>query len=173
MKILIGTTSDQKIEIIKRVLNKNKITCDIFPYKVESGIVDQPIDEKTTIQGSINRALNAIRLNGNNEYDFAVGLEGGLCMINNLYYLVCIVSIADKNNKIFTGVSKKTPLPKNVSLRVENGDQFGEVIRAFEKEIGSGNADITELVVELISRTKSFSEAFEFALLEYRNEKYF
>lgn len=173
MKILIGTTSDQKIEIIKKVLDKSGVTYDAVPYKVESGIVDQPIDEGTTIQGSINRATNAVQLNGNDEYDLAVGLEGGLCMINDLYHLVCVVSIVNKDKRVFTGVSRKTPLPRVVSERINRNEQFGDVIRGFEKEIDAKNEDIIELTTELVNRTKSFSEAFGIALFKFRNEKYF
>ena len=88
MKILIGTTSEQKIEIVKNVLKSKNINAEIIPVEVDSDIVDQPLDEETTIQGSINRALNAIKENKNTNYDFSFGLEGGLVLINNNFNFI-------------------------------------------------------------------------------------
>ncbi len=160
MKILIGTTSEQKIGIVKNVLKSKNINAEIIPVEVNSDIVDQPLDEETTMQGSINRALNATKQNKDTDYDFSIGLEGGLVLINDNFNLVCAVSIVDKNQNIFTGISQKTPLPQKVSERVKNGEQFGIVIRELEKETS-----------ELINRTKSFSEALENALIKYENKK--
>lgn len=174
MKILIGTTSEQKRKIIENILERSDSVFEIIPCEVDSGIVEQPLDEQTTTQGSINRASNAIELNKNNsEYDLSIGLEAGLCIVNNLYHLVCIASIIDRMGSVYTGVSKKNPLPKTVSDRVKSGEQFGEVIREFEKEIVPQNSNISELISELINRTKGFSEALEISLLKLRNKEYF
>lgn len=171
MKILVGTTSEQKIEIVKNILKSKNIDAEIIPVEVNSDIVEQPLDEETTIQGSINRALNAIEQNKEANYDFSIGLEGGLVSINDNFNLVCAVSIINKNRNIFTGISRKIPLPQKVSERVQNGEQFGIVIREFEREVSGQDNATQDLVKELINRTKSFSEASEKALMKYENKK--
>lgn len=172
MKITIGTTSEQKIDIIKRYLNEKGEQYEITPNEVDSGITEQPIDEETVIIGSINRARNAMQKN--KSYSFSLGLEGGLSKANDLFHLVCVASIIDTDGNIFTGISKKMPLPKEVSEKVKRGDQFGIAIREFEREVDTKeNSNMKKLVSELINRTESFREAFEIALLKYKNKKYF
>lgn len=173
MNILIGTTSEQKINIVKDVLSTKQIEGELIPTEVESNIIGQPLDEATTIQGSINRALNAIQKNVGMTYDFSLGLEGGLVLINDNFNLVCAVSIIDKTGNVYTGVSKKTPLPKEVSGGIKNGGEFGTLIREFEKNMTGENDDMKNLVAELINRTRSFSEALESALMQYQHKKYF
>lgn len=171
MKILLGTTSEQKLGIIKNILEKETKNLSIVPVEVSSGITDQPLDELTTIQGSINRAKNATK--EEKIYDISVGMEAGLTLVNNIYHLVCIVSIIDRDQNIYTGISEKTPLPKEVSDRIKNNEEFGIVIRDFEKKYQNLNTKISELISELISRNKSFSEALQKSFIQYGNKDLF
>ena len=95
---IVGSTSEQKIKIIKDSI----FGSEIIPVSLESGITDQPLDEETTIRGSINRAQNAIVAYNdvNDVFDFSIGLEGGLSFINGLYNLVCVVSIVDDKGRV-------------------------------------------------------------------------
>ena len=174
MKILIGTTSEQKINIIKDRLSRMGLTnVEIKPFNVKSGIADQPLDEKTTIQGSVNRAMETVDSDDEDDFDFGLGLEAGLEEINGLYHIVCVASIVDKDKNIYTGVSRKLPLPREVSLRVRKGEAFGVAVREFDAVMNGRSKEIESLVKELINRTKGFSEAFDAALLEYENKEFF
>ncbi|MDD4761828.1 MAG: DUF84 family protein [Candidatus Pacebacteria bacterium] len=172
MKILIGTASLGKLSIIEKCLERSKVDFIILPFEVESRISDQPLNEKETIRGSINRALNAINKH-NNDFDLSLGLEAGLEQVNKIYHLVCVVSIIDKDKNEYTGISKKIPLPKKVSKEIENNGQFSEAIREFEKNEKTESSDIKNLVNELINRTESFSEAFNIAFMKYKNRSFF
>ena len=163
MKIILGSTTEKKIKIIKDCI----ADAEIIPVRVESGITDQPLDEETTIRGAINRAQNAI-IAHHDVFDVSVGLEGGLSFINGLYNLVCVVSVVDNKGRIYVGVSKKLPLPRFVSVEIENGKQFGDVIREYESSISDKQlAKITKLVQELISRQESFTEAVLSAYMQF------
>lgn len=163
-KILVGTTSQSKLNIVKSVLCSG---CEVIPVDVESGITDQPLDERTTIEGAINRAKNAAK--SSQEYEFSVGLEGGLEKINNLYYLVCVAALVDRKGNVYIGISNKLPLPKEASECIAAGEQFGEVIREFMKHIQNhslnNSTQLIEHIQELIDRKKSFSIALKTALL--------
>lgn len=79
MKVVLGSTSDSKIQILKDTLQPmSRQNLEISGVEVASGVADQPLDETTTIQGAINRAKNA--LSKTQGYDFAVGLEGAYMM---------------------------------------------------------------------------------------------
>ena len=170
MKILIGTTSEQKINIVKDVFNKNKGgVCAVIPMQVESGIVEQPLDKETTIKGSVNRAKNAIN-KGHQDYDIGLGLEGGLVLIDDLLHLICVASVVDKKLNIYTGISKDIPLQSIVSEKIKKGEQFCEAIREYEKFLKNDQNITSALVTELICRKESFTEAIEIALSKYKTE---
>ena len=103
--ILLGTTSEAKLNIIKNII---KDSYNIMPIKVDSGISDQPLDEKTTIQGAINRTKQAIHKTQDQNYEFSVGLEAGLSKINNTYYLVCVSAITDKKKQYLYWYQQQT-----------------------------------------------------------------
>lgn len=164
MKIYLGTTSETKLAIIKeglRALEPYKIV----PVEVDSGIPEQPLDEATTIKGAENRSRRAVE---GKQFDMGIGLEGGLVMEHGLYHLICVVSLFDQDGNIHLGISGKLPLPREVSERIVRGEQFGIAIREFQKNMNEKYPpDIYELVEELITRKKSFSEALAIALLKY------
>lgn len=165
MTILLGTTSEQKINILKNIFQD----ATVVPFAADSGITDQPLDVLTTEMGATNRARSAISLFDSENFDLAVGLEGGLSLVDGLFNLVCVAAVVDKKGEIFTGVSPLVPLPEVVSEDVKNGAQFGESIRKY-KANQAKNLDSEELQVldELINREKSFTEAF---LLAYKNKQ--
>lgn len=166
--IFLGTTSEIKFNIVKDIV---KDDYNIVSVNVDSGVSDQPLDEETTIQGAINRAKQAVRKTRN--YEFSIGLEGGLSKINDVYHLVCIAAIVDKNGDIHIGVSNKLPLPKEVSERVLQGGQFGEVIREFLKNTKETVPEFLDHILELIERKKSFTSAFHISFLSYKFKKDF
>lgn len=173
LKILLGTTSQSKLDIVKSVLSSGY---EIIPVDVESGITNQPLDENTTIEGAVNRAKNAAS-SSQQEYEFSVGLEGGLEKINDLYYLVCVVALIDRRGNTYIGISHKLPLPKEVSERIAKREQFGAAIREFMKNIQNNSLNNTtqliEHVQELIDRKKSFSIALNTALFAFKfSEKF-
>lgn len=174
-KILLGTTSQSKLDIVKSILHSDY---EIVPVDVESGITDQPLDQNTTVEGAVNRAKNAVGSSGSlQEYEFSIGLEGGLEKINNLYYLVCVVALVDPKGDIYMGISNKLPLPKEVSGRIEKGEQFGVAIREFMKNIQNNSSNnstqLIEHIQELIDRKKSFSMALNTALFTFNFKEEF
>ncbi len=159
MIILLGSISFQKENILHNVLKDIlKTEFEIIPLEVSSGIVSQPLDMHTTICGATNRARNAAEKYAGGNYDFSFGLEGGLEFVNNIYNLVCVAVLVDRNSRLEVGCSRFLPLPKEVSDQILRGGNFGELIREYcNKE----NLKIAEKMTaeKLISRQESFKEA--------------
>ena len=160
MIVLLGTTSEQKINIIKKnLMEVLDSPFNLIPYKVNSEVSNQPLDLQTTKQGAENRMLNAIE-HHNGTYDYSIGLEGGLVKKdNNIFHLVCVAAIKSFHGRFSFGTSDLIPLPKTVSGLIEKGEQFGKVIRDYYKESNFDEAE-DEVISELISREVSFSQAF-------------
>lgn len=170
MKIILGSTSESKRKFVEEVLNNFKIDHNIVQIEVFSDITDQPLDEDTTVQGSINRAKNAMKKD--NSADLAIGLEGGLDEVAGKgYFLVCVASIYDKQD-VYVGVSSKLQLPLEVSIGVKQGLQFGDLIRKYAKDHDNDDT-IKAIINELTSRNKSFNEALTNAYLTYINKGHF
>jgi non-canonical (house-cleaning) NTP pyrophosphatase len=162
MKILLGTTSEQKINILKDYLNRHG-KYELFPIEVQSEVPEQPIGLETTILGATNRARNSIKEKGpliNN--DIAIGMEAGFVLKDDIYHLVCVVVIIDSENKIHTGVSSLMPVPKEVSDAISKGHRFGEAIRAFELNLSkTADQELINRTSDLIDRKALFREALD------------
>lgn len=156
MKILLGTQSDDKYSILVDFLNSKGIQFEIIKIKADSEIPEQPLNKDLTTSGSFNRAQNAIK-NYNGEFDYAIGMEGGLEKINNVYNLVCAVTVINKKeDKTQTTQSDFTSLPQVVSQMIDQGKEYGVVIREYAKQNGTNDT-----INELITRKNSFIQALE------------
>ena len=156
MHIALGTTSKDKKKIAEKVLDDLNIKATIETFSVDSGVSDQPLSEEETIRGAGNRAKEALKKES--RVEMGLGMEGGLSKIDNLWYLVCAVVLVDRLGKKYLGISEKLALPKEVSLKINRGAQFGQVIRQTEP---------TPLVRQLITREKSFTQAMKRACLAF------
>jgi len=165
MIVLLGTTSEQKIDIVKNVLREKHIDAEVKPLSVASDIPEQPFGEEVITKGSINRAQNAIRKI--DSCDFSVGLEGGICIIDNALYYICVASIVGTDGKVYTGVGEKVLIPKQLIERLQDGEYFATLIREFEETVKNEGEDLRSVVHELVYRTQGFSKALENALDEY------
>jgi inosine/xanthosine triphosphatase len=148
MQIALGTTSKDKEKIANKILADLQVKGELKTFSASSGVADQPVSKEETIKGASNRARAA--LTNLPQSDIGLGLEGGLCKVGNLWYLICATVIVDKLDKEYLGVSKKMALPKEVSKKIDNGAQFGQVIREFKG-----------VDTQLITREKSFSQALK------------
>jgi len=160
IKIALGSTNKDKADIAKKAFADLDIKVSIKGLKVNSGITNQPLDNKTTLKGAINRAREAGKISP--KADFALGLEGGLHEIEGLYRLFCFAVLIDKNNRQFVGESFPIPLPERVSNEVKNGAFFGEAIRLYAKD--------HEIDNNLITREKPFYEAIHNAYISNLRE---
>ncbi len=167
MNIYLGTTSEDKANILVEALKQIGISdFNINGCKVESGIVDQPLDEETTLHGARNRSRSALL---GNKDGIGLGLEGGLTMVpgDDRYYLICFASICDIKGNEYFGGSSKLVLPKEVSDNIKNGYEFGIVIREYMKSLNEEDPSFN-YVNELITRKRLFIEAITNSFLDYR-----
>ncbi len=156
LKTAIGSTSQDKYNILAECLDKKGYKFSIIKCDVDSGVSDQPTTEKETITGAKNRAKNAFKDVHKDNILFAIGLEGGLKKIDGIYNLICCASIFYGDHWIYN-LSSPLQLPPEVSKDIDNGYEFGKRIREYYK-ICSYQEKETYQVEELISRKVSFSE---------------
>lgn len=170
MKIALGSTSEDKKKILADTLFEFDVCPDIVGVEIDPMITAQPLDERTTIKGASNRAKGA--LSKIQDCDFSIGLEGGLSLVENNYFLVCAAVIIDKDGGKYVGVSSKLSLPKKVSEEIKQGEQFGQIIRDFEKD-NKNDSDILPVISNLIKRDVAFKEAIRNCYQIYKNKKHY
>ena len=162
MKIALGSTSTDKINILKKALDGQVAYTEIIPTQVDSGIAEQPLSQEETMQGAINRAKNALALQ--TQASIAVGLETGLEDVGGIYNLVCAAAFWD-GQQLITGQSGRLPLPLSVSDQIKQGGQFGQLIQAYQP---IATPDEQERIKQLISRESSFISAINKAMPQVR-----
>ncbi len=164
MKIVLGTTSDQKIGYFKEVLLKINIDLEIETVEVSSGISEQPCTSKETKLGSINRAKNA--LNKSTDADLAIGIEFGYDKNKDGKFIVfCWSTIVDKKGKQISACSHKMILPEFHQQKLKEGVYLSDFVNQYLDE----TKDEASLYFgQIIKDRKPFIQvSIESALLNY------
>lgn len=131
MKIALATTSKYKIHAVKGVIHELEFDCEIDSVNAESEISDQPHSKNETMQGSINRSKNALKLSETS--DIGLGVEFGYEPFEDgTFHMVCWAAIATRNGEIFTAHSSSLELPKLLTEALISNTDVGTV---FDKEI--------------------------------------
>jgi len=161
MKVIIGSKNQDKIDILKQVLEELHLSVEVSGVEVEPGITDQPLDKEITLIGAKNQAIGALKINP--DVDFAFGLEGGLNDYGEGYHLVTYACLIDKNGYECIGQGKDIPLPEVVSEKVKTGGWFGDIIREYAKD--------NPIDDNLITRVTPFTQAIHNAYAGYLKTK--
>lgn len=171
-----------KIRVVVASKNPIKIKCterafqQVFPQQdvhitavsVPSGVADQPMTDKETLAGAINRAKNAqqeIR-----KADFWVGLEGGIADDGEQMEAFAWIYVIDhtKSGKARTA---SFFLPPRIRELVLSGVELGHADdMVFDRKNSKhGNGAVGILTHELIDRAAYYEPAVILALIPFVN----
>jgi len=171
MKVALGSTSVDKKNILTEALVGMVEDLEVLQTDVDTGIANQPFDEETTVIGAINRARNALLKQPG--VILAFGLEGGLHKVNGRgYFLVCAAAIVDHDKNVFLGIGSKLQLPEEVSRKIDRGEQFGVVIREYQKKYQK-DKNSQQFISRFVTRKESFFEAIRNAYTSYVNKNHY
>lgn len=98
MKVAVGSTNPVKIEAVKDAFKKvwSEKKWEVVGFAIPSGVSSQPKSDLESIKGATNRARGAFK---KTKADYAVGLEGGLSKINNLWFDTAWIVILNKKEE--------------------------------------------------------------------------
>lgn len=164
MKIALGTVSIQKKEFLEEVLTELGISADIKTIDVKSGVSNQPVSNRETKQGSLNRARKALRLFP--DADFALGIEIGYHPNQQgNYRMFCWTSLVDKNGKRISVRSHQLLLPFFHQQILKENKFLGDYVRQFLIE----NSDpLSQHIGVIIKDRKPFIQtSVKLVLLNY------
>ncbi len=130
VKIAIGTTNKAKVNAIKEVCchyyHKEAIfSCEEVP----SGVSPQPFSDQETMQGAMNRAVNA-REQG--KADIGIGLEGGVLEAPQGIFLCNWGALTDGQITVVAS-GARILLPEEFELPLMNGVELGKLMDEYTK----------------------------------------
>ena len=175
MKVVVGSKNPVKIEAVRTAFDL------IFPdqlwevsgVEVKSGVSDQPMSERESIQGAFNRAQGA--LISDFQPDFAVGLEGGLQEIDGNWFSCGWIVVLSKEGKKGIGATINIQAPAVMMKMILEGKELGEVTDALFKKENSKQAEgyFGHMTNRAITRTKGYSDGVIAALAAFINPQLF
>ena len=169
-KFFVASNNPVKIEATVSGFQK------MFPdeqFKVESaavssGVSDQPMSNKETLQGAINRVNNGFQ--SKPDADYWVGIEGGIEYENSEMAAFAWVVIKSKR---LTGKAKSGTffLPKKVVQKILEGKEMGLANDIVFKQKNSKQnlGAIGILTQNVINRTQLYEHAIMLALVPFKN----
>jgi inosine/xanthosine triphosphatase len=143
---------------------------EIIPLSVASGVPEQPMTDKETRQGALNRVANA-RAEAP-DADFWVGLEGGLDFFEGKLMAFAWMAISDRHGRDSTTRTVTLPLPPQVQELVRRGLELGEandrVFATINSKQGGGAFGL--LTDGLMTRQGIYAQTLILALIPFVHE---
>jgi len=168
MKIAVGTASSQKIAYLEEVLKELELEFSLLPFEVSSGISDQPLSNKETKKGSMNRAKNA--LSKTNDCDFAIGIEVGYHPNKKSEYkMFCYTTIIDSKGKKVSARSHQLLLPDFYQKLLKENKYLSNYVDQYLLE--NQNPPYKQLAIILKTRKPLIQTAIKTAILNYSTKK--
>ncbi len=169
-KVYIGSVNPVKIECTRKAFTGvfPEIDFDFSGIAVKSEVSEQPIGEKETLNGALNRVKELNRLFP--EASFWIGIEGGIEIIEDDMYAFAWVVVKNRNK---TGKAKTATfeLPEPLKKRVVSGMELGDADDSFFNRSNSKYKDGTvgKLTQGRIDRIEFYKHALILALIPFTN----
>ena len=170
--VLVGSKNPVKVKCAEdgfiQAFNK--------PFLVEginahSGVSDQPIGDKETLEGAKNRAVLAREIFP--EANFWVGIEGGVDQDENGMFAFAWIYILGQNGKHGQAKTGTFYLPKEVSKLVNEGMELGKADDlVFEKDNSKQQGGSVGILTQgVVNRAEYYQQAIVLALIPFLNNE--
>ncbi|WP_224332557.1 DUF84 family protein [Haloprofundus halobius] len=168
MRIAVGSENPVKRAAVEAVARDATVEA----VAVSSGVSEQPRGHAKTIAGAETRAWHALDAG---EYDYAVGLEGGVASFDGAedLYLVMWAAVTD-GVRVGRGSGPSVRLPSRIAARIRGGEELGPVMDDVLDTTGiaSGEGAAGVLTGGRIDRETALSTAVAGALGPFVSELY-
>lgn len=170
MKVVVTSSNPVKINCAAIGFEK------MFPEEIwetvsvptKSDVRTQPMSYEESYQGALNRVENLAE-----EYDFAVGIEGGVEETQHGMESFAWVVIKERTGSLGKAKTATYILPPNVALLVKQGKELGEaddiVFQASNSKQKNGSVGL--LTGDVITRTSYYVDAVIMALIPFKNRE--
>ncbi|MEH4660832.1 inosine/xanthosine triphosphatase [Phytobacter diazotrophicus] len=167
--VVAATTNPAKIRAILHAFNEifGENASRIDAIAVESGVPDQPMGSKETLEGARNRVENARHACPN--ADFWVAIEAGIDEGNTFSWVV--IESRDQRGE---ARSATLPLPEVILQKIRAGQALGPAMSAYTgiDEIGRKDGAIGVFTAGKLTRASVYHQAVILALSPFHNAIY-
>ncbi len=168
-KVIVGSTNPIKLETVKDAFGISFPTEDFVfeTFAAPSLVSEQPIGQTETKLGATNRAKAC--KDAFPEGDFFVGLEGGLELIEDVYWVSAWMCVIHQSGTTGFGRTSAFLLPPKVSELINQGQELGTATDVVFNETNSKHKGGTVgiLTNDVITRTNFYRDAMIFALIPF------
>ena len=170
LKIIVASKNPVKINAVKEGFQSFFPNIHVEGISTESGVADQPMSDKETLEGARNRAVNVKeRIH---DADFWVGIEGGVERDEKGLTAFAWIVVFDRNDY---GEARTTTfrLPDQVTRLIDQGYELGtandKIFREHNSKQNSGAVGL--LTANKITRTQLYKQAVQLALIPFLNKE--
>ena len=127
MKVMIGSYNQAKLKAVKRVFKEYIVEAVDSPSKVSN----QPTTDEETLLGAVNRANY---LHDSFPQDLAIGLEGGVMLINEELYLCNWGVLISPDTEMIKASGARIKLPNEFIRDLFSGVELSKLIDDYSKK---------------------------------------
>lgn len=165
IRAAIASKNPAKINAVSTVLKNIEWAVDLSAIDADSEVSAQPFSQQETRQGAVNRAKNAL-----GEYDFAIGLEGGVYEVEGILFLCNWGALATQDGHVFTAAGAQIPLPEEIADGLRKGTELGPIMDEYANESGirQHKGAIGILTNGLVNRGEMFGHVVKLLIGQYQ-----
>lgn len=175
MRVVIGSKNPPKVNAVKSAFE------DVFPADeimiecvgTESNVSSHPTSAEESIQGALNRAVQASRqIVG---ADYYVGIEGGLLRVGERAWEIGWVVIRSAEGRVASGLSSGIELRGNILKAIVEGVELNDVL---EKDFGlnaagSRNGFYGFATNDSVTRQEAYEQGVKVALAQFVHPEFY
>lgn len=170
-KIIIASSNPVKINAVKVGFTQmfRQETFEFEGVSVPSGVQDQPMDDRTTLTGALNRANNAMAKI--QQADYWVGIEGGIEKTGEKEMQAFAWIVIKSKQNIGKGKTGTFYLPGGIIKLIDEGKELGEAddIVFGQSNSKQKNGAVGILTENVINRTDLYSQGVILALIPFKH----
>lgn len=144
MKVIVGSKNPVKVGAVKEGFGRYFSDLVVVGSEVKSGVGEQPMSEKETMNGARLRAYAALK--SDPKADYGVGLEGGVTELNptspnwtgmhggkGKMFECAWVAIVDRDGKEGLAGGLYFELPEKIAAKIRVGGELGPIMEKIMK----------------------------------------
>lgn len=164
MNVGIGSKNRAKVLAVERIASD--LGMNVFVNPVPSSVSPQPLSDKETKEGALNRARGALQ---HPKCNIGIGLEGGVDKLESQWFVCNWGALVDTDGIEIVSSGARFLLPTAVSDELVKGKELGTVMDelAGKKNIGQSEGAVGIFTNGLVTRSEMYEHLVKILFGQY------
>ncbi|MBN2067152.1 MAG: inosine/xanthosine triphosphatase [Candidatus Diapherotrites archaeon] len=176
MLVVVGSRNKAKLKAVESAFMVFGKKAEIKGFSVKTGVPEQPLSLKQTVQGAINRAKNAWE-KGEGKCDFSVGIESGLGKVPHTKtgYMDFTANAVFDGKSMHLGLNPCFEYPEKFLEKIlKEGKEVSDVaLELWGENLRDEQGAIGRLSMGRMPRHRLHEAGLIMALMQVFNKKYY